>query len=177
LALHSLAAISPLAVLLFSRVEIAERLDLLGAVVGETSLFAVVAVLSGLAAARTRSKLPAGVLLWLGALLAAIGLGLAAWTIDVNLFLVGGTLYAVGAGPVLTLPRVVLAGEEPPATRFRTMSLYWAAVAVGVGWPLAAKVVADPAYSTILWISCVLMILAAVALTPVVLVNDNDTQF
>ena len=60
--------------LLFRREEIAERLGVIGAVVGEAALIGAVAVVAALVVPRLRDVLPAGVTLTLAGLVAAAGL-------------------------------------------------------------------------------------------------------
>ena len=60
LALQAAAITAPVTVLLFWRVEVASRLDLPGALVGETVLFGWLAVGVAWVTVRTRHTLPAG---------------------------------------------------------------------------------------------------------------------
>ena len=90
LALQAAAITAPLTVLLFWRVEVASRLDLLETLVGETVLFGWLAVGVAWVTVRTRNMLPAGSLLCMGGVVAAVGLVLMAWTIQHGLFVVGG---------------------------------------------------------------------------------------
>ena len=63
LTLQAAAITAPLTVLLFWRVEVASRLDLLGALVGETVLFGCLAVGVAWVTVRTRNTMPPGSLL------------------------------------------------------------------------------------------------------------------
>lgn len=181
---HLLAAISwqgaalasPLPVLLFRRADIAERLDLLEPVTGETALLGAVAVVAALGVPRLRDKFPAGMLLMLGGLAAAVGVGLMAWTIDSVLFTLGGVLLAAGAAPGLVTHRLLLTTDDRPADRFRTMSWYWAAVAAGASWPLLAFAFTPVAYETILWIGAVLMLVGALGAGRHALAHDEDQE-
>ncbi len=170
------ALASPLPVLLFQRQEIAERLNRLGAITGETALLGAVAVVAVLAVPRLRNKLPAGITLLLGGLVAAIGLGLMAWTVELALFTVGGVLLALGAAPGMGTHRLLLATDTRPADRFRTLSWYWAAVAVGASWPLLVRIFTPVAYETVLWASAALMLVGAVVVGRHALVHDEDHE-
>ena len=170
------ALASPLPILLFRRAEIAERLDRLGALTGEAALLGAVAVVAALIVPRLRDKLPAGMLLMLGGLVAAVGLGLMAWTIELTLFTVGGVLLAVGAAPGLVAHRVLLTTDVLPADRFRTMSWYWAAVATGASWPLLVRTFSAVGYDTMLWISAALSLVSAVLVGRHALAHDEDQE-
>jgi len=167
---------SPLPVLLFQREEIAERLGRLGAVTGEAALLGAVAVVAALAVPRLRDKLPAGATLMLGGLAATVGLGLMAWTIELTLFTIGGVLLAVGAAPGLVTHRILLATDARSADRFRTMSWYWGAVAVGASWPLLVRVFHPVGYGTMLWISAALMLMGALLAGRHALAHDEDHE-
>ena len=170
------ALASVLPVLLFRRGEIAERLHVLGAVVGEVTLIGAATVVAALAVPRLRDKLPAGALLALGGLLAAAGLMVMAQTQDVTLFTAGGVLMAVGAAPGLVIHRILLAADARHADRFRTLSWYWAAVAAGASWPLAARLFGSLAYSTVFWISAALSLAGAGLLGRQALAHDDDRE-
>ncbi|MCY3910377.1 MAG: ATP-binding protein [bacterium] len=170
------ALASPLPVLLFWREEIAERLDRLGAVTGEIALIGAVAVVAALAVPLLRDKLPAGAMLMLGGLAAAVGLALMAWTVELALFTVGGVLLAMGAAPGLVAHRILLATDARPADRFRTMSWYWAAVAVGASWPLLIRIFHPVGYGTMLWISAALMLMGALLVGRHALAHDEDQE-
>ena len=170
------ALASPLPILLFRRAEIAERLDRLGALTGEAALLGAVAVVAALVVPRLRHKLPAGMLLMLGGLVAAVGLGLMAWTIELTLFTVGGVLLAAGAAPGLVVHRVLLTTDVRPADRFRTMSWYWGAVAVGVSWPLLVRTFSAVGYETMLWISAALSLVSALLVGRHALAHDEDQE-
>ena len=170
------AIASSLPALLFWREEIAERLDRLGAVTGETALLGAVAVVAALAVPLLRDKLPAGAMLMLGGLAAAVGLGLMAWTVELTLFTIGGVLLALGAAPGLVAHRILLATDARPADRFRTMSWYWAAVAVGASWPLLVRIFTPVDYETILWISSALMLVGALLIGRHALAHDEDQE-
>ena len=170
------ALASALPVLLFRREEIAERLGVLGAVVGEATLIGVAAVAAAVAVPRLRNVLPAGILLTLAGLLASASSALMARTIDVTTFTVAGMMLAVGAAPGLVLHRVLLATDARQADRFRTLSWYWAAVAAGAAWPLVALVFDPMAYTTILWISGALNLVAALLAGRHALVHDTDQE-
>ena len=167
---------SPLPVLLFQREDIADRLNHPAAVTGEAALLGAVAVAAALAMPRLRDKLPAGLTLVLGGLVAAIALGLMAWTVKIALFTAGGALLALGSAPGLGLHRLLLAADARPADRFRTMSWYWAAVAMGASWPLLARIFTPVAYDTVLWISAALMLVAVLLLGRHSLVHDGDHE-
>ena len=170
------ALASPLPVLLFRREEIAERLDRLGAVTGEAALLGAVALVAALAVPWLRDKLPAGAMLMLGGLVAAAGLGLMAWTVELTLFTIGGVLLAVGAAPGMVTQRILLATDARPADRFRTMSLYWGAVATGAYWPLLVRIFSPVGYGTMLWISSVLMLVGALMVGRHALAHDEDQE-
>ncbi|MDE0603221.1 MAG: ATP-binding cassette domain-containing protein [bacterium] len=170
------ALASPLPILLFRRAEIAERLERLGAVTGEAALLGAVAVVAALIVPRLRDKLPAGMLLMLGGLVAAVGLGLMAWTIELTLFTVGGLLLAVGTAPGLVTHRILLTSDVRPADRFRTMSWYWGAVAVGVSWPLLVRTFSAVGYDAMLWISAALSLVSAVLVGRHALAHDEDQE-
>ena len=170
------ALASPLPVLLFRREEIAERLQLLGAVVGEVTLIGAVAVVAALAVPRLRNTLPAGAVLALGGLLASAGSGLMAGTTDVTVFTAGGMMLAVGAAPGLVLHRILLATDVRQADRFRTLSWYWAAVAAGAAWPLVVLLFGPMAYTTVLWIGGALMTVSALLVGRHALVHDEDRE-
>ena len=176
LALQAAAITAPLTVLLFWRVEVASRLDLLGALVGETVLFGWLAVGVAWVTVRTRNTMPAGSLLFMGGVVAAVGLALMAWTIQLNLFVVGGVLYVVGAAPSLVLHRPLLSMAASPGDRLRTMSLYWVGVSVGAGWPLGLRILTDVGYDTVLWISFGLCLIAALSIGPHALLHDDDIE-
>ena len=170
------ALASPLPVLLFRREEIAERLDRLGAVTGEAALLGAVALVAALAVPWLRDKLPAGAMLMLGGLVAAAGLGLMAWTVELTLFTIGGVLLAVGAAPGLVTHRILLATDARPADRFRTMSLYWGAVATGACWPLLVRIFSPVGYGTMLWISSALMLVGTLIVGRHALAHDEDHE-
>ncbi len=176
LSLQGAAVASPLPVLLFRRAEIAERLDRVGAMVGEMALLGAVAVVVALLVPRLRDRLPAGVVLMLGGLLAAVGLGLMAWTVELTLFTVGGLLLAVGAAPAMVVHRILLATDVRPADRFRTMSWYWAAAATGASWPLLVRVFGSVAYETVLWVAAALMLVGALRVGRHALAHDEDHE-
>ena len=175
-AVQGAALASALPVLLFRREEIAERLGVVGAVVGEASLIGAAAVAAALAVPRLRNALPAGVLLMLGGLLAAAGLAVMARTTDLAAFTVGGLMLAAGAAPGLVLHRLLLAGDDRQADRFRTLSWYWAAVAAGSTWPLAVRVLTPVAYGTVLWTAAALALVGAVLMARHALVHDDDRE-
>ena len=129
ISLQAAGLASPLPVLLFRREEIAEHLNLLGAIVGEATLLGAVAVLAALGVPRLRDKFPAGALLFLGGLMAAVGLALMASADRLGPFVVGGVLLALGSAPGLVTHRILVATDTRSADRFRTLSWYWAAVA------------------------------------------------
>ena len=170
------ALASALPVLLFRREEIAERLGVLGAVVGEAALIGVAAVVAALVVPRLRSVLPAGILLTLAGLLAAAGLAVMARTTDIAVFTAGGFMLAAGAAPGLVIHRLLLATDARQANRFRTLSWYWAAVAAGACWPLAARMLAPLSYSTVLWAAAALAVVSAVLLARHALAHDNDLE-
>ena len=170
------ALASVLPVLLFRREEIAERLGVLGAVVGEVTLLGAVAVVAALVVPRLRSVLPAGILLTLAGLLASAGLAVMARTTDIAVFTAGGFMLAAGAAPGLVLHRILLATDARQADRFRTLSWYWAAVAAGACWPLVARVLAPVAYSTVLWASAALALASAVLIARHALAHDDDLE-
>lgn len=176
LALQAAAITAPLTVLLFWRVEVASRLDLPGTLVGETVLFGWLAVGVAWVTVRTRNMLPAGSLLFMGGVVAAAGLALMAWTIQLNLFVGGGVLYVVGAAPSLVLHRPLLSMAASPGDRLRTLSLYWVGVSVGAGWPLGLRILTDVGYDTVLWISSGLCLIAALSIGPHVLLHDDDVE-
>ena len=175
-AVQGAALASALPVLLFRREEVAERLGVIGAVVGETALLGAAAVVAALAVPRLRSVLPAGILLALAGLLAAAGLGVMARTTDIAVFTVGGLMLAAGAAPGLVTHRVLLASDARPADRFRTLSWYWAAVAAGACWPLATRVLTPVAYGTVLWAGAGLALASAVLIARHALAHDNDLE-
>lgn len=175
-AVHAVAIVAPVTVLLFRRPEIADHLDLLGALAGESILAGVVAILIAWATVRTRNSLPAGSLLFMGAGAAAVGLALMAWTIQLNLFVIGLFLYVVGSAPALTLHRVLLTSAATPEARYRTMSWYWAAISFGAGWPLGLRILTDVSFGSILWITFGLMLVATLLLAPHALLHDEDVE-
>ena len=170
------ALASVLPVLLFRREEIAERLGVLGAVVGEVTLLGAVAVVAALVVPRLRSVLPAGILLTLAGLLASAGLAVMARTTDIAVFTAGGFMLAAGAAPGLVLHRILLATDARQADRFRTLSWYWAAVAASACWPLVARVLAPVAYGTVLWASAALALVSAVLIARHALAHDDDLE-
>ena len=170
----ALATVLP--VLLFRREEIAEGLGVVGAVVGEAALIGAAAVAAALVVPRLRSVLPAGILLTLAGLLASAGLAVMARTTGIAAFTVGGIMLAAGAAPGLVLHRLLLAGDARQADRFRTLSWYWAAVAAGAGWPLAARVLAPLSYSTVLWASAALALVSSVLIARHALAHDDDLE-
>ena len=141
ISLQAAGLASPLPVLLFRREEIAEHLNLLGAIVGEATLLGAVAVLAALGVPRLRDKFPAGALLFLGGLMAVVGLALMASADRLGPFVVGGVLLAFGTAPGLVTHRILVATDTRSADRFRTLSWYWAAVAGGASLPLVLRVV------------------------------------
>ena len=162
--------------LLFRREEIAERLGVVGAVVGEAALIGAAAVVAALVVPRMRSVLPAGIVLTLAGLLAAAGLAVMARTTGVAVFTAGGIMLAAGSAPGLVLHRLLLATDVRQADRFRTASWYWAAVAAGACWPLAARVLTSIAYSTVLWAAAALALASAVLIARHALAHDNDLE-
>ena len=150
------ALATALPVLLFRREEIADRLGVVGAVVGEAALIGAAAVVAAVVVPRLRSMLPAGIMLTLAGLLASAGLAMMARTTGIAVFTAGGIMLAVGAAPGLVMHRILLATDARQADRFRTLSWYWAAVAAGVCWPLAARVLAPVTYGTVLWVGAAL---------------------
>ena len=175
-AVQGAALATALPVLLFRREEIAERLGVVGAVVGEAALIGAAAVVAALVVPRLRSVLPAGILLTLAGLLAAAGLGVMARTTGIAVFTAGGVMLAAGAAPGLVLHRLLLATDARQADRFRTLSWYWAAVAAGACWPLAARVLVPLSYSTVLWAGAALALLSAVLIARHALAHDNDLE-
>ncbi|MGI9608495.1 MAG: ATP-binding cassette domain-containing protein [Acidimicrobiales bacterium] len=176
IALHAAAVVGPLTILLFRRPDVAEHLDLLGAIVGETVLAAVVAVAVAALTVRTRNALPAGSLLFMGAVGAAVGVALMAWTIELGLFVAGMLLYVVGSASALVLHRPLLSSVASPATRYRTMSWYWAAASFGAGWPLGLRILTDVSFGTVLWINFAFLLLTAALLAPQALLHDDDVE-
>ena len=170
------ALASPLPVLLFRREEIAERMQVVGAVVGEVTLVGAAAVVAALVVPRLRNALPAGMLLALGGLLAAGGSFLMANTTDVAAFTAGGIMLAVGAAPPLVVHRVLVASDAGQADRFRTLSWLWAAAAAGTSWPLVAVWFVPVAYTTVLWISGGLMLAGAVLVGRHAVAHDTDHE-
>ncbi len=170
------ALATALPVLLFRREEIAERLGVLGAVVGEAALIGAAAVVAALVVPRLRNVLPAGIMLTLAGLLAAAGLAMMARTTGIAVFTVGGIMLAAGAAPGLVMHRILLATDARQADRFRTLSWYWAAVAAGACWPLAARVLTPLSYSTVLWVGALLALLSAVLIGRHALAHDNDLE-
>ncbi len=152
------ALVSPLPVLLFWRAETAERLRLVGALTPEMTLLGVVALIAALAVPRFRDKLPAGVLLVFGGLMAAFGLALMAWTVEPVMFVSGGVLLSVGVAPGLVTHRILLATDASPVDRFRALSWYWAAVAAGAAWPLALRALVSIGIGTLLWVCSAVML-------------------
>ena len=175
-AVQGAALTTALPVLLFRREGVAERLGVLGSVVGEAALIGAAAVLAALAVLRLRNTMPAGMLLALGGLLTAVGLGVMARTTDVAVFTVGGLLLAAGAAPGLVLHRILLAGDVRQADRFRTLSWYWAAMAAGASWPLAARVLGEVAYSTVLWAGAALAVVGTLLVARHSLAHDDDRE-
>ena len=167
---------SSLPVLLFRRPEIAEHLNLLGTIVGEAALIGAVAVPAALGTARLRDRLPAGALLLLGGLIAAAGLALMASTAKVGTFVAGGVLLAVGSAPGLVVHRILLATDERPADRFRTLSWYWAAAGSGASLPLVLRVLGDLGFDTLLWTSAALVLVGTLLIGPHALVHDEDLE-
>lgn len=165
---------SPVSVVALRRRDLADRLDVIGGLVGETALIAVIAVIAAQLVPRLRSVLPAGVMLALGGTVAAVGLALMAWTIELTLFVVGGSLFAVGIAPAMVTHRVVLATDGAVADRLRTMSWYWAALAVGVAWPLGVGIFTELAPDTTLWIGSGLVAAASAAMLRFARVHDED---
>ena len=163
-------------VLLFRREEIAEHLGVVGAVVGEAALIGAAAVVATLVVPRMRNVLPAGIMLTLAGLLAAAGLAVMARTTGIAMFTAGGIMLAVGAAPGLVMHRILLATDDRQADRFRTLSWYWAAVAAGACWPLAARVLAPITYSTVLWAAAALALVSAVLIGRHALAHDNDLE-
>ncbi|MGI9623866.1 MAG: hypothetical protein ACR2PK_13595, partial [Acidimicrobiales bacterium] len=173
---HGAAISTPLTILLFRRAEVAANLDLVGAIVGEAIMIALVAVGVAFLVPRLRNIVPAGLLLGFGAGLATVGLALMAWTIEGGLFLTGGILLAAGVAPGLVLDRLLLSVREDQPARLRTTSYYWAAVALGASWPLVAEIVWDPDYQTLLWLAFGLMLTATLALVPLAKLHDHDIE-
>ncbi len=174
--LSGAATVSPLTILLFWRAETAARLDLVGTIVGEATIIGAVAAFAVSVLPRARGFLPAGSTLVVGGAVSAFGLGLMAWTIESSLFAVGGVMLAVGVGPAIVLPRVLLSITEREANRFRTLSLYWCAVSLGAAWPLVTRMISDPAESSLYWGCCALMAVAAVAMAPHIGSHDSDVE-
>ena len=170
------ALASPVPVLLFAQGEIAERLNRAGAVTGEVALLGAVGVLAALAMPRLRDRLPAGLTLMLGGLVASAGLALMGWTVEITLFMIGGVLLMVGAAPGLALHRLLLATDARPADRFRTMSWYWAAVAAGALWPLGLGVLTPVSDATALWICAAFSLVASLMLGRHSLAHDDDRE-
>ncbi len=175
-AVQGAALATALPVLLFRREEIAERLGVVGAVVGEAVLIGAAAVVAALVVPRLRSVLPAGVLLTLAGLLAAAGLAVMARTTGIAVFTAGGIMLAAGAAPGLVLHRILLATDARQADRFRTMSWYWAAVAAGACWSLAARVLAPLSYGTVLWAAAALALASAMLIARHALAHDGDLE-
>ena len=167
---------SVLPVLLFRRGEIAEHLNLLGAIVGEAALLGAVVVLAALAVPRLRDRLPAGSLLLLGGLASSAGLALMASTDQLGTFVVGGVLWALGTAPGLVLHRILVATDARAADRFRTLSWYWAATAAGASLPLVLRVLGPIDFDALLWISAVLVLLGSVLVGRFALVHDEDLE-
>ena len=170
------ALASALPVLLFRRAEVAERLGVLGAVVGEATLIGAAVVVAALAVPRLRAVLPAGILLMLAGLLAAAGLGVMARTTHIAVFTAGGFMLAAGTAPGLVVHRILLATDARQADRFRTLSWYWAALAAGACWPLAARVIAPVDYTTVLWAGAALALVSAVLVARCALAHDDDLE-
>ena len=167
---------SSLPVLLFRRPEIAEHLDLLGAIVGEAALIGAVVVVAASSVPRLRDKIPAGTLLLLGGLIAALGLALMASTAQLATFVAGGVLLAVGSAPGLVVHRILLATDERPADRFRTLSWYWTAAASGASLPLVLRVLGAVGFGTLLWISAALVLAGTLLVGRHALVHDEDLE-
>ncbi len=170
------ALASPLPVLLFRREEMAERLGVLGALAGESALIGAVALIAAIGVARLRDRLPAGFLLLLGGLASAAGLALMAWTVQLTLFACGGVLLAAGSAPGLVIHRILLSTGARPADRFRTLSWYWAAVAAGAGWPLAALILVEAGYGPLLWACSALAAAGTLLGGRHALVHDEDHE-
>ena len=175
-AVQGAALATALPVLLFRREEIAERLGVVGAVAGEAALIGAAAVVAALVVPRLRSVLPAGILLTLAGLLAAAGLAVMARTTGIAVFTAGGIMLAAGTAPGLVLHRLLLAADARQADRFRTLSWYWAAVAAGACWPLAARVLAPLSYGSVLWAGAGLALAGAVLTARHALAHDDDLE-
>ena len=176
ISLQAAGLASPLPVLLFRREEIAEHLNLLGAIVGEATLLGAVAVLAALGVPRLRDKFPAGALLFLGGLMAVVGLALMASADRLGPFVVGGVLLALGSAPGLVTHRILVATDTRSADRFRTLSWYWAAVASGASLPLVLRVVGPINHDTLLWVSAVLVLVGTLLVGCHALVHDEDSE-
>ncbi len=172
--LHGAAVAAPISILLFNRARLASEFEVLGALTAEATIAAAVLVLGCVATVRTRDVLPAGVFLWLSALVATLGLALAAWTIEIVLFTVAAIIVAAALGPAMALHRVMVSTASTHQTRFRYVSRYWVGVACGAGWPLGLRVIAEPSVDTQLWIAMAVMAGATAALTPHALAHDDD---
>lgn len=167
---------SVLPILLFWRNETAEHLNLLGAIVGEAALLGAVAVPAAFAVPRLRDRLPAGSLLLLGGLTASVGLALMASTDQLETFVVGGVLWALGTAPGLVLHRILVATDARAADRFRTLSWYWGATAAGAALPLVLRVLGPIDHDTLLWTSAVLVLLGTSLIGRFALVHDEDLE-
>ena len=163
-------------VLLFRRDEIAERVGVIGAVVGEAALVGAVAVAVAVAVPRLRNVLPAGALLMLGGILSSVGLVLMAQTTDLTVLTAGGIILAAGAAPSLVLHRILLATDARQGDRFRAMSWYWASVAAGALWPLVARVLAPVSYGAVLWAAAALSATSLVLMARHALTHDDDRE-
>ncbi|MCQ3814854.1 MAG: ATP-binding cassette domain-containing protein [Acidimicrobiia bacterium] len=174
--LQSAGLVSPLAVFLFRRSELAEHLNVLGAIVGEASLLLGVLIASSLLVARARDKLPAVMLCFLGGLMASVGLGVMANTTQLVTFVVGGVLVALGCAPGLLVHRVLLASEARFADRFRALCWYWAAVSLGVSLPLVLVVFSVNSFVAHLWVGALLTFVGTLLLGRYLLVHDEDVE-
>ena len=175
-ALQASGLVSVLPVFLFHRVEIAQRLSLLGAIASEAVTFGIVTLVAGVLVCTVRDKIPAGMLCVLGGFVATAGLVTMTITTEATPFVVAGVLVAIGSAPALVLQRILLSTDKRFADRFRTFSWLWAALALGTAMPLVLSVFGIDQFTTHLRFSAVLTCIGTIFLVPHLLAHDEDIE-
>ena len=175
-ALQALGVAATGSVLLFRRAETAVRLDLVGALEGELILIGLALVVGAILSVPIRRRVPAGLTLLLAAAMAAGGVALMAWTIELGLFVAGGLLFAVGAAPAVIIHRPLLSAATEVGSLYRSMAWYWAAVSAGLGLPLGLRILVEVSEAGLLWICFGPLVAAAVLLSPHVRADDDDSS-
>ncbi len=163
-----------ISILVVHRSDISGDLGAVDGLVAESAIFAAAALAAAVAVGRLRDIVPAGLTIFVGAIVSTVGLTLMAWTIDITWFTSGGVMVAAGAAPGLVLTRILITTHGTRHTHRRLADRVWASIALGAATPLIMDMLFDIAPSTALWTAMGVSCLAAASLAPLALLHDED---